>query len=58
MELLQEFDLTLCFTKRGKYNIVAGALSRICKLIFASFKSELLESLRGLCGNDSSFLEV
>ena len=59
-ELLQEFDLTIRY-QRGKFNIVADALSRmpmVNELSFTTFKSELLESLRSLCEHDVSFSEV
>ena len=59
-QILQEFDLQLRYQK-GKFNIVADALSRmlmINELSFTRFKSSLLESLKGLCEHDKSYFEV
>ena len=59
-EILQEFDLTICY-QRGKFNVVADAPSRmpmVNELSFTTFKSELLELLRGLYEHDVSFSEV
>ncbi|MCO5568575.1 hypothetical protein L7F22_022274 [Adiantum nelumboides] len=59
-EILQEFDLQICY-QRGKYNVVADALSRIPEineLSFTIFKNDFLETLRGLCEHDPAFSEV
>ena len=55
-ETHQEFDLQICYQK-GKYNVVADALShmpQINELSFTVFMNEFLESLRGLCEHDLS----
>ena len=57
-QILQEFDLQLCYQK-GKFNIVANALScmpMVNELSFTTFKSSLLESLKGLCEHDKVIL--
>ena len=56
-ELLQEFDHELRYRK-GRYNIVADALSRmpmINELSFTQFSSDLLESLNGKCLVDPAY---
>ena len=59
-EILQEYDCKLCYRK-GRYNIVADALSRmpeINALLFTELKSEFLESLRGKYEQDQSYAKV
>ena len=59
-QILQEFDLQLRYQK-GKFNIMVDELScmlMVNGLSLNRFKSSLLESLKGLCENDSSFVEV
>ena len=60
VQIQQEFDLQICYQK-GRYNIVANALScmlMVNELSFTRFKSILLESLKGSCKHDTSFVEV
>ena len=47
--------------QKGKFNIVANTISHMAmvnELSFTKFKSSLLESLKGLCEHDTSFVEV
>ena len=46
---------------KGHYNIVADALSRMPEInlmLFTELKSDLLESLRGKCEQDSTYSKV
>ena len=57
-QILQEFDLQLHYQK-GIFNIVVDALScmpMVIELSFTRFKSNLLESLKGLCKPYTSFV--
>ena len=59
-ELLQEFDYDLRY-RRGQYNVVADALSRvpmINELSFTQFSSDLLESLKGKCQVDLAYSTI
>ena len=59
-EILQEYNCKLRYRK-GRYNIVADALScmpKINLLLFTELKRELLESLWGKCEQDSSYSKV
>ena len=60
VEILQEYDCKIQYRK-GRYNIVANALSHmpaINSLLFTELKSNLLESLRGKCKQDSTYSKV
>ena len=59
-EILQEYDARLRYRK-GRYNVVADALSRmpeINSLAFTEIKSEFLDSLKGLCEHDDTYSKV
>ncbi|MCO5605289.1 hypothetical protein L7F22_059471 [Adiantum nelumboides] len=54
-------EILHCIYQRGKYNVVADALSyvpQINKLSFTVFKNDFLETLRGLCEHDPALLEI
>ena len=59
-EILQEYDARLRYRK-GRYNIVADALSRmpeINSLVFTEIKSDFLDTLKGLCEHDEAYSKV
>ena len=59
-EILQEYDCQLRYRK-GRYNVVADALSRmpeINSLSFTELRSDFLDSLKGKCEHDQSYDKV
>ena len=60
-EILQEFvDCTLRY-RRGRYNMVAYALSRMSEvesLSFTELRSDLLASIQGKCEHDPAYGQV
>ena len=59
-EILQEFDCTLRYC-RGRYNMVADALSRMPEvesLSFTELRSDLLASIQGKCEHDPAYGQV
>ena len=59
-EFLQEFDCTLRY-RRGRYNVVADALSRMPEvenLSFTVLKNDLLETIKGKCEHDPHYGKV